>query len=48
MTGKGGGTAAKSIKSPYSDGLIEKTGSGKSVKYPITQKGEAARTPGHR
>ncbi len=42
-TGKNRGTITKSIKSLYSDDLIEKTGKGKNVKYSITQKGEAAR-----
>ena len=42
-TKKNRGTITKSIKSLYSDNLIEKTGTGKNVKYSITQKGEAAR-----
>lgn len=42
-TKKNRGTITKSIKSLYSDDLIEKTGMGKNVKYSITQKGEAAR-----
>ncbi len=42
-TGKNRGTITKGIKSLYSDDLIEKTGTGKNVKYSITQKGEAAR-----
>lgn len=42
-TKKNRGTITKSIKSLYSDDLIEKTGMGKNVKYTITQKGEAAR-----
>jgi predicted transcriptional regulator len=42
-TRKNRGTITKSIKSLYSDNLIEKTGTGKNVKYSITQKGEAAR-----
>jgi len=43
-TKKNRGTITKSIKSLYSDDLIEKTGKGKNVQYSITQKGEAART----
>ncbi len=45
-TGKNRGTITKGIKSLYSDGLIEKTGTGKSVRYSITQKGETVRRVG--
>ena len=45
-TKKNRGTITKGIKSLYSDDLIEKTGTGKNVRYSITQKGEAARRIG--
>jgi len=42
-TSKNRGTITKCIKSLYADDLVEKKGTGKRVRYSITQKGEAAR-----